>query len=75
MKDHDPSRRKFAKKLAYVAPAILTLKATPSFAAAGSGGNRRSDRGRSNDNRWSGSDRNRDRGKDRDRSGDGYGRR
>jgi hypothetical protein len=36
MKSHDESRRKFAKKLAYVAPAILTLKAMPSFAATGS---------------------------------------
>lgn len=36
MKNHDESRRKFAKKLVYVAPAILTLKALPSFAATGS---------------------------------------
>ncbi len=37
MEKHDESRRRFAKKLAYIAPAILTLKARPSFAAAGSG--------------------------------------
>jgi len=36
MQKHNPSRRQFAKKLAYVAPAILTLKANPSFAATGS---------------------------------------
>jgi len=36
MQKHNPSRRQFAKKLAYVAPAVLTLKASPSFAAAGS---------------------------------------
>jgi hypothetical protein len=34
---HDVSKRKFIKTAAYVAPAILTLKATPSFASAGSG--------------------------------------
>lgn len=38
MNNHNASRRKFAKKLVYVAPAILTLKAQPSFAAVGSGG-------------------------------------
>lgn len=30
------SRREFVKKAAYVAPAIATLKATPSFAKVGS---------------------------------------
>lgn len=44
MKNHNPSRRAFAKKLAYAAPVILTLKAQPSFAAAGSDG-RRGDNG------------------------------
>ena len=33
----DDSRRKFVKTLGYVAPAIITLKAAPAFAAAGSG--------------------------------------
>jgi len=32
----NPSRRKFVKTAAYVAPAILTLKAASSFAAVGS---------------------------------------
>ena len=32
------SRRTFVKVAAYVVPAILTLKAVPSFAGAGSGG-------------------------------------
>ena len=31
------SRRKFVKTIAYVAPAIVTLSAMPSFASAGSG--------------------------------------
>jgi hypothetical protein len=44
MKNHNASRRKFAKKLVYIAPAILTLKAQPSFAAAGSGGGSLADR-------------------------------
>jgi hypothetical protein len=30
------SRRTFVKKAAYVAPAVLTLKAAPSFASLGS---------------------------------------
>ncbi len=34
------SRRKFVKTVAYVAPAIVTLSAIPSFASAGSGYNR-----------------------------------
>lgn len=33
----DPSRRKFVKTAGYVAPAVLTLSAVPSFASAGSG--------------------------------------
>ncbi|MDQ3564904.1 MAG: hypothetical protein M3436_12420 [Pseudomonadota bacterium] len=37
MKDHDVSKRSFLKTTAYVAPAILTLAAVPSFAASGSG--------------------------------------
>jgi hypothetical protein len=32
-------RREFVKKAAYALPVILTLKATPAFAAAGSGKN------------------------------------
>lgn len=31
------SRRNFVRKAAYLAPAIITLKAIPSFASAGSG--------------------------------------
>ena len=30
------SRREFIKKVAYVAPVVLTLRAVPSFAASGS---------------------------------------
>jgi hypothetical protein len=33
----DESRRSFIRKAAYVAPMILTLKAVPAFASAGSG--------------------------------------
>lgn len=33
---HDESKRKFVKTVGYVAPAILTLKAVPAFAATGS---------------------------------------
>jgi hypothetical protein len=32
----DGSKRKFIKTAAYVAPAIITLKAIPSFASSGS---------------------------------------
>ena len=31
------SRREFLKKAAYVAPAVVTLKAVPAFAGSGSG--------------------------------------
>jgi hypothetical protein len=31
------SRRKFLKKVAYVAPVVVTLQAVPSFASSGSG--------------------------------------
>jgi len=34
---HKVSRREFVKKAAYIAPAIITLTAAPSFARAGSG--------------------------------------
>jgi hypothetical protein len=34
---NEQSRRDFVKKVAYVTPAVLTLKATPSSARAGSG--------------------------------------
>jgi hypothetical protein len=34
--DHEPSRRKFVKRAAYVAPAILSLAVAPSYAKAGS---------------------------------------
>jgi len=33
---HDPSRRRFIKKMAYVPPAVLTLTAVPSYATTGS---------------------------------------
>lgn len=33
---HEPSRRKFVKRVAYVAPAILSLAVAPAFAKAGS---------------------------------------
>ena len=33
----NPSKREFLKKAAYVVPAVLTLKAAPAFASAGSG--------------------------------------
>ena len=36
MKEHDSSRREFVKKAAYVAPAVLSLKATSAFAKCGS---------------------------------------
>jgi hypothetical protein len=36
MQDHDPSRRAFVKKAAYVTPVILTLKAAPAYAKKGS---------------------------------------
>jgi hypothetical protein len=35
--DNEQTRRSFIKTAAYVAPAILTLKAAPAFAAVGSG--------------------------------------
>lgn len=37
MSSHDKSKRKFIKTAAYVAPAILTLKAMPAYAGTGSG--------------------------------------
>ena len=37
MSNQDPSRRTFVKKAAYLAPAILTLTASPAFARIGSG--------------------------------------
>ena len=37
MTEHNSSKRKFIKTALYVAPAILTLKAIPSFASSGSG--------------------------------------
>ncbi len=36
MSEHNPSRRDFLKKTAYVAPVVLTLQAAPSLAAVGS---------------------------------------
>lgn len=38
-------RREFIKKTAYAAPVILTLKAMPAFAAAGSGNDKPKSRG------------------------------
>jgi hypothetical protein len=37
MNEPNSSKRKFIKTAVYVAPAILTLKAIPSFASSGSG--------------------------------------
>jgi hypothetical protein len=34
--DHEPSRRRFVKKAAYIAPAVLSLAVAPSYAKAGS---------------------------------------
>jgi len=61
----DDSKRKFVKTLGYVAPAIITLKAVPAFAAAGSG---RSDNIDRNDNH------NNEGRRGNDRDGDGGGR-
>ena len=36
----DDSRRQFVKKAAYIAPAIVTLRAIPSFASPGSAWNK-----------------------------------
>ena len=47
--NHDSSRREFAKRLAYVAPAILTLAVAPSYAKAGSVKNQ-NDQGQNNNN-------------------------
>jgi hypothetical protein len=46
MSDAKIKRREFVKRAAYAAPIILTLKARPAFAAAGSG--RDKSRGREN---------------------------
>ena len=62
MKKHNESRRRFAKKIAYIAPAILTLKAQPSFASSGSDRND----GRGHDHR-------RPRGRHGNGHGNGYG--
>lgn len=35
--NHEPSRREFVKKAAYVAPAILSLAVAPSYVKAASG--------------------------------------
>lgn len=37
MIEHDSSKRRFVKAAAYIAPVILTLKVTPTFASGGSG--------------------------------------
>jgi len=36
MEDFSNTRREFVKKAAYIAPAILTMSATPAFAKSGS---------------------------------------
>jgi hypothetical protein len=46
MSDIKIKRREFVKKAAYAAPVILTLKAMPAFAAAGSGKHSGGSRGR-----------------------------
>ncbi len=48
MSEHDSSKRQFIKAAAYVAPVILTLKATPSFAGIGSIDDRSSELGNGN---------------------------
>lgn len=52
---HDPSRRKFIKKLAYVPPAIMTLNAVPSYATTGSPRSKEDEKGShySGDNNYS----------------------
>jgi hypothetical protein len=45
MSDVKIKRREFVKRAAYAAPMILTLKAMPAFAAAGSGNSSRRSRG------------------------------
>jgi len=46
MTEKQISKRELLKKAAYVAPAILTLKAVPSFASNGSGLNEEQARGK-----------------------------
>jgi hypothetical protein len=41
---HGTSRREFVKKAAYIAPAIITLLAAPSYARAGSEKDEREER-------------------------------
>lgn len=36
MPDHEPSRRQFVKKAAYITPAILSLAVAPAYAKNGS---------------------------------------
>ncbi len=48
---HQSTRRDFVKKAAYATPAILTLKATPAFAAHGSAGPEYGDGGGGNGGR------------------------
>jgi hypothetical protein len=45
--DHNASRREFAQRLAYVAPAILTLQVAPAYAKAASYKNQ-NDQGQNN---------------------------
>jgi hypothetical protein len=45
MPDLKIKRREFIKKAAYAAPVILSLKAMPAFAAAGSGNDKPKSRG------------------------------
>jgi hypothetical protein len=45
MSDVKIKRREFVKRAAYAAPVILTLKAMPAFAAAGSGNDKPKSRG------------------------------
>lgn len=69
MKDsHDKSRRTFVKTLGYAAPAIVTLKAIPAFASAGSG---RSDA----DNRWHSNNQREGYGRHKNKKGGGHNRR
>lgn len=65
----ESTRREILRKAAFVAPAVLTLAAAPSFASAGSDGGHERDRGRNGGNGWDGHDRYDGRRGGRDRRG------
>jgi hypothetical protein len=51
MDDTRETRRKVIKKAVYVAPAVLTLTASPAFAQSGSAGPRQGQQGQQGQNR------------------------